>query len=72
MGFVSDGGLYVFEVWLYLSSDEIRVLWGKFYVDVVFVVMLLFVGGEFENVMFRKMIEEVYVIFYYFVVMFLV
>lgn len=65
IGLVCDGGLYVFEIVLMFSVDEVEDMVGKFYEDIVFVVMCLFLGDIFIDDEFCDLIFKVYVGFGY-------
>lgn len=72
VGFVLDGGFYIFESWLMLLCDQIVVFVGLFYVDIVVVVMMLFIGDVVFVDELKVFCEQVYGCFVYVVVMFLV
>lgn len=65
MGFVCDGGLYLFEIILIFLVDDIVVFEGLFYEEVVLWVVMLFVGDSFMQDELKGVILCVYVGFDY-------
>ncbi|MBX8814062.1 threonine synthase [Pseudochrobactrum algeriensis] len=59
-GLARDGGLYLPETYPQFSSDDIRKLRGKSYVEIALAVLTPFVNGEIPDAEFEKMVRESY------------
>ncbi|WP_075654491.1 threonine synthase [Pseudochrobactrum sp. B5] len=59
-GLARDGGLYLPETYPQFSSDDIRKLRGKSYVEIALAVLTPFVNGEIPDTEFEKMVRESY------------
>ncbi|MBX8784963.1 threonine synthase [Ochrobactrum sp. GRS2] len=59
-GLARDGGLYLPETYPHFSSDDIRKLRGKSYVEIALAVLTPFVNGEIPDAEFEKMVRESY------------
>lgn len=59
-GLARDGGLYLPETYPQFSSDDIRKLRGKSYVEIALAVLTPFVNGEIPDAEFEQMVRESY------------
>ena len=59
-GLARDGGLYLPETYPQFSSNDIRKLRGKSYVEIALAVLTPFVNGEIPDAEFEKMVRESY------------
>ncbi len=59
-GLARDGGLYLPETYPQFSSDDIRKLRGKSYVEIALAVLTPFVNGEIPDAEFENMVRESY------------
>lgn len=59
-GLARDGGLYLPETYPQFSTDDIRALRGKSYVEIALAVLTPFVNGEIPAADFEKMVRESY------------
>ena len=59
-GLARDGGLYLPETYPQFSTEDIRALRGKSYVEIALAVLSPFVNGEIPAAEFEKMVRESY------------